>query len=231
MRCLTSNKRLNKPNKNGGVEMQLVVKVGGWLGLILIEQWATGVCLTGLQAKSAGATIFLLGSGTLVLMVLALGLGYGSRQAWWRPIDHWRPVLINGGWALVSLLGLSLIMMTSMHRGGQATTANQQVLTDWLSSLRGWCQVWLIGQLVIIAPLMEELLFRGLFCRWFLGNHQRWQAIVSAGAFASVHEMRLSLSWLLYFGAGLILACLYQRQHDLRLNLVVHSLYNGLSLI
>lgn len=43
MRCLTSNKRLNKPNKNGGGEMQLVVKVGGWLGLILIEQWATGV--------------------------------------------------------------------------------------------------------------------------------------------------------------------------------------------
>ena len=73
MRCLTSNKRLNKPNKNGGGEMQLVVKVGGWLGLILIEQWATGVCLTGLQARSAGATIFLLGSGTLVLMVLALG--------------------------------------------------------------------------------------------------------------------------------------------------------------
>lgn len=161
---------MNKPNKNGGGEMQLVVKVGGWLGLILIEQWAIGVCLTGLQAKSAGATIFLLGSGTLVLMVLALGLGYGSRQAWWRPIDYWRPVLINGGWALVSLLGLSLIMMTSMHRGGQATTANQQVLTAWLISLHGWRQGWLIGQLVIIAPLMEELLFRGLFCRWFWDN-------------------------------------------------------------
>ncbi|MFO1563816.1 CPBP family intramembrane glutamic endopeptidase [Lactiplantibacillus plantarum] len=231
MRCLTSNKRLNKPNKNGGGEMQLVVKVGGWLGLVLIEQWAIGVCLTGLQAKSVGATIFLLGSGTLVLIVLALGLGYGSRQAWWRPIDHWRPVLINSGWALGSLLGLSLMMMGIMHRGGQATTANQQALTAWLVSLRGWHQVWLISQLVIIAPMLEELLFRGLFCRWFLGNHQRWQAIVSAGAFASVHEMRLSLSWLLYFGAGLILACLYQRQHDLRLNWVVHSLYNGLSLI
>ena len=231
MRCLTSNKRLNKPNKNGGGEMQLVVKVGGWLGLILIEQWATGVCLTGPQAKSVGATIFLLGSGTLVLIVLVLGLGYYCRQGWWHPIDNWRPVLIKGGWALVSLLGLSLMMMTIMHCGGQATTANQQALTAWLISLRGWRQVWLISQLVIIAPMLEELLFRGLLCRWFLGNHQRWQAIVSAGAFASVHEMRLSLSWLLYFGAGLILACLYQRQHDLRLNWVVHSLYNGLSLI
>ncbi|WP_057137424.1 CPBP family intramembrane glutamic endopeptidase [Lactiplantibacillus plantarum] len=123
------------------------------------------------------------------------------------------------------------MMMTIMHCGGQATTANQQALTAWLISLRGWHQVWLISQLVIIAPMLEELLFRGLLCRWFLGQHQRWQAIVSAGDFASVHEMRLSLSWLLYFGAGLILACLYQRQHDLRLNWVVHSLYNGLSLI
>lgn len=189
------------------------------------------MCLTGLQAKSVGATIFLLGSGTLVLIVLALGLGYGSRQPWWRPIDHWRPVLINGGVALVSLLGLSLMMMGIMHYSGQTTTANQQALTAWLFSLRGWRQFWLISQLVIIAPMLEELLFRGLFFRWFLENHQRWQAIVSAGAFASVHEMRLSLSWLLYFGAGLILACLYQRQHDLRLNWVVHSLYNGLSLI
>lgn len=211
--------------------MQLVVKVGGWLGLILMEQWATGVCLTGLQAKSVGATIFLLGSGTLVLMVLALGLGYGSRQAWRRPIDHWRQVLCQGGMALGGLVVISLIMVVIMHGIGQATTANQKNITDWVTSLRGWRQIWLFGHLIIIAPMLEELLFRGLFCRWFLGNHQRWQPIVSAGAFASVHEMRLSLSWLLYFGAGLILACLYQRQHDLRLNLVVHSLYNGLSLI
>ena len=74
MRCLTSNKRLNKPNKNGGGEMQLVVKVGGWLGLILIEQWATGVCLTGLQAKSESAMMFLLGSGSIVLVGLVVGL-------------------------------------------------------------------------------------------------------------------------------------------------------------
>lgn len=231
MRCLTSNKRLNKPNKNGGGEMQLVVKVGGWLGLILIEQWATGVCLTGLQAKSESAMTFLLGSGSIVLVGLVVGVGYICRQAWWQSVDHWRQVLCQGGMALGGLVVISLIMVVIMHGIGQATTANQKNITDWVTSLRGWRQIWLLGHLIIIAPMLEELLFRGLFCRWFLGNHQRWQAIVSAGAFASVHEMRLSLSWLLYFGAGLILACLYQRQHDLRLNLVVHSLYNGLSLI
>ena len=231
MRCLISNKRLNKPNKNGGGEMRLVVKVLGWLGLILIEQWATGVCLTGLQAKSAGATIFLLGSGTLVLIGLVLGLSYGCRQAWWRLIDQWRPVLINGGVALVSLLGFSLIVMTIMHRGGQVTTTNQQNLTTWLASLHGWRQVWLISQMAIIAPMLEELLFRGLFCHWFLVQHQVWQALLSAALFASVHEMRLSLSWVLYFGAGLILVVLYQRQQDLKVNIVVHGLYNLISLV
>lgn len=231
MRCLISNKRLSKPNKNGGGEMRLVVKVLGWLGLILIEQWATGVCLTGLQAKSAGATIFLLGSGTLVLIGLVLGLSYSCRQAWWWLIDQWRPVLINGGVALVSLLGISLIVMTIMHRGGQVTTTNQQNLTTWLASLHGWRQVWLISQLVIVAPMLEELLFRGLFCHWFLVQHQVWQALLSAALFASVHEMRLSLSWVLYFGAGLILVVLYQRQQDLKVNIVVHGLYNLISLV
>lgn len=231
MRCLISNKRLSKPNKNGGGEMRLVVKALGWLGLILIEQWATGVCLTGLQAKSAGATIFLLGSGTLVLIGLVLGLSYSCRQAWWWLIDQWRPVLINGGVALVSLLGLSLIVMTIMHRGGQVTTTNQQNLTTWLASLHGWRQVWLISQMVIIAPMLEELLFRGLFCHWFLVQHQVWQALLSAALFASVHEMRLSLSWVLYFGAGLILVVLYQRQQDLKVNIVVHGLYNLISLV
>ncbi|MCT3206428.1 CPBP family intramembrane glutamic endopeptidase [Lactiplantibacillus plantarum] len=211
--------------------MRLVVKVLGWLGLILIEQWATGVCLTGLQAKSAGATIFLLGSGTLVLIGLVLGLSYSCRQAWWWLIDQWRPVLINGGVALVSLLGLSLIVMTIMHRGGQVTTTNQQNLTTWLASLHGWRQVWLISQMVIIAPMLEELLFRGLFCHWFLVQHQVWQALLSAALFASVHEMRLSLSWVLYFGAGLILVVLYQRQQDLKVNIVVHGLYNLISLV
>lgn len=231
MRCLISNKRLSKPNKNGGGEMRLVVKVLGWLGLILIEQWATGVCLTGLQAKSAGATIFLLGSGTLVLIVLVLGLSYSCRQAWWWLIDQWRPVLINGGVALVSLLGLSLIVMTIMHHGGQVTTTNQQNLTTWLASLHGWRQVWLISQLVIIAPMLEELLFRGLFCHWFLVQHQVWQALLSAALFATVHEMRLSLGWLLYFGAGWILVVLYQRQQDLKVNIVVHGLYNLITLV
>ncbi|WOI05871.1 CPBP family intramembrane glutamic endopeptidase [Lactiplantibacillus plantarum] len=211
--------------------MRLVVKVLGWLGLILIEQWATGVCLTGLQAKSAGATIFLLGSGTLVLIGLVLGLSYSCRQAWWWLIDQWRPVLINGGVALVSLLGLSLIVMTIMHRGGQVTTTNQQNLTTWLASLHGWRQVWLISQLVIVAPMLEELVFRGLFCHWFLVQHQVWQALLSAALFASVHEIRLSLSWVLYFGAGLILVVLYQRQQDLKVNIVVHGLYNLISLV
>lgn len=230
MRCLTSNKRLNKPNKNGGGEMQLVVKVGGWLGLILIEQWATGVYLAGLQAQSLGTAIFLIGSGTLVLVGLALGLGYVCRHDWLRPRRQWWQALIAGGLALGGPMIMSVMMMTIMHGLGQATTTNQQAITGWLS-LRGWRRVWLISQLVIIAPLMEELLFRGLFCRWFLGKHQAWQALVSAWAFASVHEMRFSLSWLLYFGAGLILVILYQRQQDLKLNWAVHSLYNLLSLL
>ena len=230
MRCLTSNKRLNKPNKNGGGEMQLGVNVGGWLGLILLEQWATGVYLAGLQAQSLGTAIFLIGSGTLVLVGLASGLSYVCRYNWLRPVHDWRALLFKGGLSLGGLMIMSVMVMTIMHGLGQDATTNQQAIAGWLS-LRGWRKGWLVVQLVMIAPLMEELVFRGLFCRWFLGQHQRWQALVSAGAFASVHEIRLSLSWLLYFGAGLILACLYQRQHDLRLNWVVHSLYNGLSLI
>ena len=230
MRCLTSNKRLNKPNKNGGGEMQLVVKVGGWLGLILLEQWATGVYLAGLQAQSLGTAIFLIGSGTLVLVGLALGLGYVCRHNWLRPRSQWRQALITGGLALGGLMIMSAMMMTIMHGLGQDATTNQQVIAGWLS-LRGWRRFWLVVQMVMIAPLMEELLFRGLFCRWFLGKHQAWQALVSAGAFATVHEMRLSLSWLLYFGTGLILVVLYQRQQDLKVNIVVHGLYNLITLV
>ena len=230
MRCLTSNKRLNKPNKNGGGEMQLVIKGGGWLGLILLEQWATGVYLAGLQAQALGTAIFLIGSGTLVLVGLVLGLSYVCRHDWLRPVHDWLALLFKGGLALGGLMIMSVMVMIIMHGLGQDATTNQQTIAGWLS-LRGWHRVWLVVQLVMIAPLMEELVFRGLFCRWFLVHHQVWQALLSAALFATVHEMRLSLSWLLYFGAGLILVILYQRQQDLKLNWVVHSLYNLLSLL
>ncbi|BEI51734.1 CAAX amino terminal protease family protein (plasmid) [Lactiplantibacillus plantarum] len=210
--------------------MQLVVKVGGWLGLILIEQWATGVYLAGLQAQSLGTAIFLIGSGTLVLVGLALGLSYVCRHDWLRPVHDWRALLFKGDLALGGLMIMSVMMMTIMHGLGQDATTNQQAIAGWLS-LRDWRRVWLIGQLVMIVPLMEELLFRGLFCRWFFVHHQVWQALFSAILFATVHEIRLSVSWLLYFGAGLILVILYQRQQDLKLNWVVHSLYNLLSLL
>lgn len=81
---------------------------------------------------------------------------------------------------------------------------------------------------VICAPLVEELIFRGLV---FHGLQHRLSpfaaALASAALFALVHPF---VSWLPVFGLGLATAAVYQRTRLLAAPIVCHALYNALVL-
>lgn len=84
----------------------------------------------------------------------------------------------------------------------------------------------LFAQLVIVAPLTEELLFRGVL---FTGLVQRmapeWAALISAVAFSVVHLR----PWGLISGliVGYALAILYYRSKTLWAPIIAHGVING----
>lgn len=86
-----------------------------------------------------------------------------------------------------------------------------------------------VGSVVIIcllAPVLEEMLFRGVILRSFLLQYPRWIAILgSALIFGAVH-MNL-YQFMAALMLGLCLGWLYQRSRSLLPCVVLHGVYNG----
>ena len=84
--------------------------------------------------------------------------------------------------------------------------------------------------LAVLAPLVEELVFRGLLYGWLAG---RWGKnvgwIVSSLAFAAAHTEPAHI--ILVFPLGLLFGWLRQRTDSLLPSLVAHIANNGLALV
>lgn len=91
-----------------------------------------------------------------------------------------------------------------------------------------WMSLLVINA-VCIAPVVEELLFRGVlhgFLSRKLGFY--WAALLSSFAFAAVH---LTPSVLLpIFVLGLLLSAIYERRGSLYENIFFHALFNAVTL-
>jgi membrane protease YdiL (CAAX protease family) len=84
--------------------------------------------------------------------------------------------------------------------------------------------------LAVLAPLVEELIFRGLLYGWLAGRWGRnvgW--IVSSIAFAAAHTEPAHI--ILVFPLGLLFGWLRQRTDSLLPSLVAHIANNGLALV
>ena len=94
-------------------------------------------------------------------------------------------------------------------------------------SLLGFVVVFVVG--AIVAPIVEELVFRGFL---FAGLLQTLPApvamFVSATLFAALHFQLLAFPVLLLF--GLLLALLYYRSGSLWLPILMHFIINGVAL-
>ncbi|MDQ1832644.1 CPBP family intramembrane glutamic endopeptidase [Massilia scottii] len=85
-----------------------------------------------------------------------------------------------------------------------------------------------VGMMVVIcvlAPVLEEMLFRGIILRSFLGQYPKWAAILaSAGLFGFLH-----MNIYQYVGAvmiGMFLGWLYERTRSLLPCIGLHAAYN-----
>ncbi len=92
-----------------------------------------------------------------------------------------------------------------------------------------WLRWMIVVSAVVLAPLAEELFFRG--CLQTLlryTSNQPWLAIVgSAAVFALVHP---TWEWLPIFFLGISLGYIYERSANLWTCIVVHALFNATSL-
>ena len=85
-------------------------------------------------------------------------------------------------------------------------------------------------QVVIIAPLWEELIFRGFLLKRELRYRSQFVAIVLVAFFFGLLHMSV-VQGISAFAAGLILCLFYAKRRSVGLTVMAHSFYNALAYV
>jgi uncharacterized protein len=201
------------------VAAMLSMAVRHWLGDRLVEDLLLNVVLATLGFQVAG----------LVLVAYFLrehqigwveAFGFKTEPGWAVTLGIATAIIaLPVAWSLQSV-GIELLTRWGIP------VADQEAVQLLSGAHALWKQVYLGVLTVLIAPLAEEILFRGILYT-FLKQHTHRQLALwgTAVLFAGIH---LNFGVLLpLFFLALVLAMLYEWTDNLLACIVVHSLFNG----
>jgi len=209
-----------------------------WLmGTALLQAISRGLVgtLAGWQGVFLDNLVYCVGAAITIAVILLV-----ARFTFARGLRGFglRPATIPGdlGWACVDLLAvwpivLAMIVIT-MAIGkallGQEFEIPQHMGLEMITESGVIpLKVLIIFLAVVIAPAVEEMLFRGLIQTMFRTYSGRpWLAIVATSAlFASVHEN--GTHWPALFVLGMGLGYSYEKSGSLFRPIFMHALFNG----
>lgn len=128
------------------------------------------------------------------------------------------------GMVLISVLGTVLLRL--LH--GEVTTANQASLME---EFRRGNTMLLVIMLGVLAPIAEEIIFRGIIPLKIFKGYESWGYIIGGLLFAIFHGPTNIMSFVIYGGASVILTLLACRTRRLEVSIAVHMINNGLPAI
>lgn len=132
-------------------------------------------------------------------------------------------------WIGIDLLGITLIKYVGgiiLWLEGHATTSNQEAIQNAQMN-----PLILFVFVVIAAPIIEELIFRGILMGKVFNPGSIVGLLVSAFLFGFAHGPDSIGAWIIYVGMGLGLAYIYRRTRKLEHAIVVHMINNYISFI
>ena len=174
----------------------------------------------------------LVGSINLIAFGAAIALGLSLNRLRFRhafPIGRITALQVAG--VAVTLLG-SAVLLSEADNFLRALLPLPQWLSNWLSGLFLAHDKLLsrILLLVIIAPLTEELLFRGIILRGLLSRHRPAVAVVlTALLFAALHCNPWQFLSPLFL--GIAFGWFYLRTGSVGLCVLAHAFSNGLAIV
>ncbi|EAF3288841.1 CPBP family intramembrane metalloprotease, partial [Listeria monocytogenes] len=189
-----------------------------------------------LATTEESVLFFMYKSATLISVCFILYLFYDRK---WREtfsrhfisIVEWKFILKGLGLIAAINIGFFLVLLVTGHSPNQPE--NQRSLIDMFA--HGF--VWQLLTVVFIAPVAEELFYRGLLMK-FIGRFfqidkklKKWITLVIVSmVFAASHSSYfLSVDFILYFSLGLILGLSYWKTQRIEVPIIIHILNNALS--
>ena len=178
---------------------------------------------------------------TLVILIYALVFG---AIIWWAhrvfiKYRRWQPTQqsisqrlgwIFGGWLMI-LGGEQLLNVINYVVYHQTETANNQSIGQLMSS-NNLVLVIMACAAVILNPIAEELIFRGIVMNFFFKHDAVWLPILLSGLlFTLEHSSTTIISYLIYFYLGAVFAFIYRKTGNITNTIILHSLNNLVALM
>ncbi len=144
-----------------------------------------------------------------------------------RPLDAPIGIVIGVAMQLVVLPLLYIPILSLLGKTGDDLSAPARALSDKADGAVGWVLLVLI--VVVGAPIVEELFFRGLLLRSLQkrGIGDVWSCVLCAAIFAAIHLQPLQFVGL--FAIGLVLSVLAVRTGRLGPCIWTHAAFNAAS--
>ncbi len=124
-------------------------------------------------------------------------------------------LVVPGLLAFMSAVNNLLVWLFPMSRWEEAMF--ERMMSNGIASVIATC---------LLAPVLEEMLFRGIILRSFLHQYSRWIAIVGSAALFGAAHLNI-YQFAVGLGAGLLLGWLYERTQSLWPCILLHGAYNS----
>lgn len=191
------------------------------LGLILI--CLTFVLLGALPNMSQKEPVMI----SLSMVSIAISVIYAYKTKLFSLKDlqiNWKRVL----WLVVMFVLLYLLgelgdLLTAWE--GIEETHNQKVINEEMLHVTPLAH---FITTVIVAPIVEEVLFRGIIPQLLFKKHPKLGYLVGAILFGFVHSISSISEAVIYIGGGLVFALTCYRHDRLSDSMIIHMIYNAL---
>ena len=235
----TSEGRTEPPGAETGMTpwnaRDIVFAVLAGIGLIAVTAAALGLGLAAVGVTpSRTAAFVLLGVDAYLCLTLS---------AWWFCIRRNHTSLgsmgfVRPGWgAVAAMLPLSLVLLivngvlvliTSAALGGVENPQSEALAPQGVLTTDNFLLLFVL--IAIVAPVGEELMFRGMLYRYLRARRGvAFGVALSAGLFALAHVVPVLIPAL--FALGVVLALVAERSRSIYPAIVLHALNNGISLV
>ena len=205
------------------------------IGIYLLATVGTSIVVAIIAAISGGAESLAetMSSGPMSVLSYALSMGLtivgvliyrklrrGTGRMFHFSLRGFNPMLILWGFVMVLLTGVVIEPVLELFPDAFLK------MIDKMGMNGGWSILMLVG----LAPVMEEVLFRGILLESVRSKHSAGRAIVvSALMFGVIHFIPQQV--VNAFAIGLILGYIYVRTESLWPVIVIHALNNAMAYV
>jgi membrane protease YdiL (CAAX protease family) len=203
--------------------------IDNWIGVLILGLMDVGLLLIALQGERGQMAQ----SGLLAIVQLAFLLPVAVIFAWRR--IHWKHLGFGGFSASTMGIGCGLlvasyaiILLHNLLLVNLGIDTQGEAIAELFAALESPVWFFIVGAL--LAPLIEEIFFRGFLFQGFRARYG-WISgmLLSSGIFAVAHLDPVSL--IPTFILGCVLAYLYHRSNSVWPGVILHVMVNSFGLL